>query len=146
MNQFKSLVRLSMVLLVLLPFGASCQDQQKETAESLEPIPNWPPRLFFNTDGNWAFNYLTNRDTKDLTVILDALQGTGVDIVTVLVGIDDDLSWRGSKYGELWGRQLPRTGILTTTIPGTRSEAWQCLTWSACTRTWRPSSRTVTIC
>ena len=94
MNQFKSLVRLSMVLLVLLPFGASCQDQQKETGESLEPIPNWPPRLFFNTDGNWAFNYLTNRDTKDLTVILDALRGTGVDIVTVPVGIDDDLSWR----------------------------------------------------
>ena len=103
MGLHKNLVRLTLVLILLLPLGVSCQDQQEEVTESLKAIPNWPPRVFFNTDGNWAFNYLTNRDTKDLTVILDALQGTGVDIVTVLVGIDDDLSWRGSKYGELWG-------------------------------------------
>ena len=103
MGLHKNLVRLTLVSILLLPWGVSCQDQREEVTESLRAIPNGPPRVFFNTDGNWAFNYLTNRDTKALTVILDALQGTGADIVTVLVGIDDDLSWRGSKYGELWG-------------------------------------------
>ena len=39
-------------------------------------------------------------------MILDALQGTAVDIVTVLVGIDDDLSWRGSPHGQLWGDNI----------------------------------------
>lgn len=92
------------VLAVLLLVG-SCQAPE-EPKESLKPAPNWPPRVIFNTDGNWAFNYLTNRDTKDLTVILDALRGTGVDIVTVLVGIDDDLSWRGSPHGQLWGDNI----------------------------------------
>ena len=28
---------------------------------------------------------------------------TNVDALSVLIGIDDDLSWRGSKYGQLWG-------------------------------------------
>lgn len=96
------------ILLILsawiLPVGACQAPPESETA--LRPAPNWPPRIIYNTDGNWAFNYLTNRDTKDLTVILDALRGTAVDIVTVLVGIDDDLSWRGSPHGQLWGDNI----------------------------------------
>jgi len=99
MNRWrKCLLIVSAVLLPLL----SCR-VPKETAQALEPAPNWPPRIIYNTDGNWAFNYLANRDPRDLTVILDALEGTAVDIVTVLVGIDDDLSWRGSPHGQLWG-------------------------------------------
>ena len=34
---------------------------------------------------------------------MDALKDTSVDVISVLVGIDDDLSWRGSPYGELFG-------------------------------------------
>lgn len=99
MNRWR--ICLLILLVVLLPV-VSCQVPQ-ETGTTLAPAPNWPPRIIYNTDGNWAFNYLANRDTKDLTVILDALEGTAVDIVTVLVGIDDDLSWRGSPHGQLWG-------------------------------------------
>ena len=90
---------------VLLLIAVSCQAPQ-ESETTLRPASNWPPRIIYNTDGNWAFNYLTNRDPRDLTVILDALQGTAVDIVTVLVGIDDDLSWRGSPHGQLWGDNI----------------------------------------
>ena len=89
-------------LLALLTLCVSCQAPQ-EPRESLKTTPGWPPRVIYNTDGNWVFNYLPKRDTGDLTAILDALQDTAVDIVTVLVGIDDDLSWRGSDHGQLWG-------------------------------------------
>ena len=94
-----------LILSTLLLSGFSCQAPQ-EAEPTLRPAPNWPPRIIYNTDGNWAFNYLTTRDPKDLTVILDALQGTAVDVVTVLVGIDDDLSWRGSPHGQLWGDNI----------------------------------------
>ena len=95
----------ALLLSAMLLTGASCQAPE-ESKESLKPAPNWPPRIILNTDGNWAFNYLTNRDPKDLTVILDALKGSAIDIVTVLVGIDDDLSWRGSPHGQLWGDNI----------------------------------------
>lgn len=63
----------------------------------------WPPRVIYNTDGNWVFNYLPNRCPEKLTGIMEALKDTSVDVISVLVGIDDDLSWRGSPYGELFG-------------------------------------------
>ena len=63
----------------------------------------WPPRVIYNTDGNWVFNYLPHRRPENLTGIMDALKDTSVDVISVLVGIDDDLSWRGSPYGELFG-------------------------------------------
>ena len=75
---------------------------QLAPGSELRPSPNWPPRIIYNTDGNWAFNYLQRRNVGDLTVIMDAFQGTNVDVVSVLVGIDDDLSWRGI-HGQLWG-------------------------------------------
>ncbi len=89
-------------LLALLTLCVSCQVPQ-EPRESLKTTPGWPPRVIYNTDGNWVFNYLPKRNTGDLTAILDALQDTAVDIVSVLIGIDDDLSWRGSDHGQLWG-------------------------------------------
>ena len=49
------------------------------------------------------FKYLCRRQPQDVTEMIDALAGTGVDVLSVLVGINDDLSWRGSKFGELWG-------------------------------------------
>lgn len=64
---------------------------------------NWPPRILFNTDGCLAFKYLFRRNPGDVTEMIDQLAGTGVDVLTVLVGINDDLSWRGSPHGELWG-------------------------------------------
>ena len=105
MKRSKTLSQSTLILSVLLLAATSCQAPE-EPKESLKPAPNWPPRIIFNTDGNWAFNYLTNRDPKDLTVILDALKGSAIDIVTVLVGIDDDLSWRGSPHGQLWGDNI----------------------------------------
>ena len=92
-------------LLILLCLCISCHVPNKRE-QGVKPFTNWPPRIIYNTDGNWVFNYLKNRDPKDLTVILDALQGTAVDIVTVLVGIDDDLSWRGSDHGQMWGDNI----------------------------------------
>ena len=50
-----------------------------------------------------AFKYLFRRNPGDVTEMIDQLAGTGVDVLTVLVGINDDLSWRGSPHGELWG-------------------------------------------
>ena len=64
---------------------------------------NWPPRILFNTDGCLAFKYLCRRNPDDVTEMIDQLAGTGVDVLTVLAGINDDLSWRGSPHGELWG-------------------------------------------
>ncbi len=64
---------------------------------------HWPPRILFNTDGCHAFKYLRRRDPGDVTEFMVPLAGTGVDVVCALVGVNDDLSWRGSDYGEVWG-------------------------------------------
>ncbi len=86
---------------------AECSSGTPEKSEqSLKPMPNWPPKIIYNTDGAWAFNYLHRRDPKDLLIVLDALEGKGVDVVSVLVGIDDDLSWRGSSHGSMWGENV----------------------------------------
>ena len=97
--------RLNVALALLLLSGCA-SETPKQPESGLDPMPNWPPRLIYNTDGNWAFNYLHRRDVKDLTIVLNALTGKGVDVVSVLVGIDDDLSWRGSTHGSLWGENI----------------------------------------
>ncbi len=75
-----------------------------DNVESPSGLPyRWPPRIFFNTDGCLAFKYLCRRDPGDVTEMMIPLADTGVDVVCVLVGINDDLSWRGSAHGELWG-------------------------------------------
>ena len=61
------------------------------------------PRILFNTDGCQAFKYLRRRDPSDVTELMVPLSETAVDVVCALVGINDDLSWRGSPYGEVWG-------------------------------------------
>ncbi len=59
----------------------------------------WPPRLIFNTDGHWIINYQDRWKSEDITKMMPALAAVGVDALSVLVGIDDDLSWRGSPHG-----------------------------------------------
>ena len=66
----------------------------------------WPPRLIFNTDGHWIINYSDRWQLDDITRMMPALAGAGVDVLSVLVGIDDDLSWRGSPHGQLWGDNI----------------------------------------
>tara|TARA_B100000315_G_scaffold217889_1_gene218808 strand:+ start:66 stop:302 length:237 start_codon:yes stop_codon:yes gene_type:complete len=56
----------------------------------------WPPRILFNTDGSHAFKYLRRRNPSDVTEVMVPLADTGVDVVCALVGVNDDLSWRGS--------------------------------------------------
>jgi hypothetical protein len=56
----------------------------------------------FNTDGNWINNYQERHDPSDLTRMIGPLRDAGVDLLSVLIGIDDDLSWRGSPHGQLW--------------------------------------------
>ena len=66
----------------------------------------WPPRLIFNTDGHWIINYQDRWNPKDITRMMPELVDAGVDALSVLVGIDDDLSWRGSSHGQLWGDNI----------------------------------------
>ena len=71
------------------------------------PLPyRWPPRIIFNTDGCLVFKYLKRRNPDDVTAMMGPLADTAVDVVSVLVGINDDLSWRGSPHGELWGETM----------------------------------------
>ncbi len=71
------------------------------------PLPyRWPPRIIFNTDGCLVFKYLKRRNPDDVTAMMAPLADTAVDVVCVLVGINDDLSWRGSPHGELWGETM----------------------------------------
>lgn len=63
---------------------------------------SWPPRLMFNTDGNWMNNYQDRHEPTDITKLVGPLRDAGVDLLSVLIGIDDDLSWRGSPHGQLW--------------------------------------------
>ena len=62
-----------------------------------------PPRLIFNTDGNWMTKYLPERRPEHITAQLDELVGAGIEALSVLVGIDDAPSWRGSAYADMWG-------------------------------------------
>jgi hypothetical protein len=66
----------------------------------------WPPRIIFNTDGCLVFKYLCRRNPDDVTEMMVPLADTCVDVVSVLVGVNDDLSWRGSPHGELWGETM----------------------------------------
>ena len=66
----------------------------------------WPPRLIFNTDGHWIINYQDRWNPEDITRMMPDLAEVGVDALAVLVGIDDDLSWRGSPHGQLWGDNI----------------------------------------
>lgn len=66
----------------------------------------WPPRLIFNTDGHWIINYKDRWEPQDITKMLPDLANAGVDARSVLVGIDDDLSWRGSSHAQLWGDNI----------------------------------------
>jgi hypothetical protein len=70
------------------------------------PPYRWPPRVLFNLDGCHAFKYLRRRDPRDVTEVMEPLAGTGVDVICALVGVNDDLSWRGSPYGEVWGETI----------------------------------------
>ena len=65
-----------------------------------------PPRLIFNTDGHWIINYQDRWEPGDITKMMPTLVNAGVDALSVLVGIDDDLSWRGSPHGQLWGDNI----------------------------------------
>ena len=65
-----------------------------------------PPRLIFNTDGHWIINYQDRWKPEDITKMMPTLVNAGVDALSVLVGIDDDLSWRGSPHGQLWGDNI----------------------------------------
>ena len=67
------------------------------------PTYHWPPRILMNLDGWHAFKYLRRRNPRDVTEVMTPLADTGVDVICALVGVDDDLSWRGSPYGEVWG-------------------------------------------
>ena len=64
---------------------------------------HWPPRIIYNTDGNWLFEYMKAYRPEDICKRMDNLVDCAVDALSVLVGFDDDLSWRGSKYGQMWG-------------------------------------------
>ena len=66
----------------------------------------WPHKVIMNTDGNWSLNYQERHKPEDITAKLDGLVEAGLDALTVLVGVDDDISWRGSKYGQLWGEGI----------------------------------------
>ena len=68
--------------------------------------PKWPPRIILNTDGCLVFKYLNRRNPDDVTEMLVELAKANVDAVSVLVGINDDLSWRGSPHAELYGDNM----------------------------------------
>ena len=61
------------------------------------------PRLIFNTDGNWMLFYLPDRNPDGVTHQLEALVPAGVDALAGLIGIDDDVVWRGSPHSAMWG-------------------------------------------
>ena len=70
-----------------------------------KPAP-WPPRLIFNSDGNWLYYYFPDHDPEALTHRVPLLADAGVDAFSVLAGIDNDLSWVG-VHGEVWGDACP---------------------------------------
>ena len=62
-----------------------------------------PPKLIFNTDGHWIINYQERWEPNDITKMMPDLTRGGVDVLSVLIGIDDDIAWRGSKHAQMWG-------------------------------------------
>ena len=64
------------------------------------------PRIIYNTDGGLVFNYLPDRKPEEITKLLPMLAEAGVDGFAVLVGIDDDLAWRGSRHAQMWGDNI----------------------------------------
>ncbi|MAE66952.1 MAG: hypothetical protein CMJ18_22055 [Phycisphaeraceae bacterium] len=76
------------------------------------------PKLIFNTDGNWMLHYLPDRDPSAVMKMLPDLVGSGVDCLSVLVGIDDDISWRGSPHAEMWGDAVEQWEVGNRTSSG----------------------------
>ena len=58
----------------------------------------WPIKLIFNTDGYWIINYQECWEVKDIVKMIPVLANCDIDPPTTLIGIYDDLSWRGSHY------------------------------------------------
>ena len=70
------------------------------------PTAPWPPKMIFNSDGNWLFYYFPDHDPDALTHRIPLLADAGVDAFSVLPGIDNDLSW-SSGHGDIWGDACP---------------------------------------
>ena len=89
----------------------------------------WPPQLIFNTDGHWVINYQDRWAVEDIVKMIPVLADCGVDALTALVGIDDDLSWRGSRYAQLWGDNVAdwNPDPMTSDIHGNKMDAGQTL-------------------
>ena len=89
----------------------------------------WPPQLIFNTDGHWVINYQDRWAVEDIVKMIPVLADCGVDALTALVGIDDDLSWRGSRYAQLWGDNVTdwNPDPMTSDIHGNKMDAGQTL-------------------
>ena len=66
----------------------------------------WPPKLILNTDGHWIINYQERWQPADITRMIPDLVLGGVDVLSVLIGIDDDVSWRGGEHALLWGDNI----------------------------------------
>ena len=58
----------------------------------------WPLKLIFNTDGHWIIKDQERWEVEDIVKMIPALADCDIDAPTTLVGIDDDLPWRGSHY------------------------------------------------
>ena len=88
-----------------------------------------PPQLIFNTDGHWVINYQDRWAVEDIVKMIPVLADCGVDALTALVGIDDDLSWRGSRYAQLWGDNVAdwNPDPMTSDIHGNKMDAGQTL-------------------
>lgn len=67
---------------------------------------SWPPRIIHNTDGHWIINYQDRREPGDIVRLIPVLAEAGVDALSVLAGIDDDISWRGSPHAQLYGDHI----------------------------------------
>lgn len=68
---------------------------------------NWPPRVIFNSDGNWLYRYLKNHDPADVTGALPVLREAGMDALSILIGVDDGPAWLDSKFARPWGEDCP---------------------------------------
>ena len=66
----------------------------------------WPLKLIFNTDGHWIINYQDRWEVEDIVKMIPVLADCDIDAPTTLVGIDDDLSWRGSHYAQMDADQI----------------------------------------
>ena len=71
-----------------------------------DPV-NWPPRVIFNSDGNWLFRYAVERNAADLTILMPVLAASGMDAFSILIGIDGCPAWLDSEVAEPWGESCP---------------------------------------